>query len=487
MHISDVRKFLRCPRLYQYSLKDNQKSFPYFNININVDESIVDKLRIDNYYLGRVNEDNDNTAEALKEHEWLLRARFTYRGLRCRVPYLYHKDSHCDLYFSSYSVNPTDGEADNIMWTAAVVEKNGLTVDNVYIIYPNKEYERSGELDHDALWNITDHFFNGNGHLTKHILTYIRNKDFDIDGVLDILLHFDSGFEEEAVRTSKCAGRNKCPYYEKCFPEESRVPDNSILTLMGSQYKYEMYRSGIRYLRDVNTDKFEGSQQQFAQIMADRQGGRFFDKLALSDWLKNYSGYPMSFIDFEWDLYLVPPYDGMHPLDVNLFQYSLHIMDEDGTVTHRQFIGERDCREEFLKRMIEDIPDEGVIFAYNARGAEILRLRELQRYFPQYSDRLEGIISRFVDLALPFVNGVVYDVRMRGMYSLKVIQEMLDDQRSYHDLAVENGLDAVAIHRLLEQCDDPETKKKYYEDLYEYCGLDSYAMIEVYNWLISLI
>jgi len=221
--------------------------------------------------------------------------------------------------------------------------------------------------------------------------------------------------------------------------------------------------------------------------MADRQGGRFFDKLALSDWLNNNSGYPMSFIDFEWDLYLVPPYDGMHPLDVNLFQYSLHIMNEDGTVTHKQFIGERDCREEFLKRMLEDIPDEGVIFAYNARGAEILRLRELQRYFPQYSDQLEGIISRFVDLALPFVNGVVYDVRMRGMYSLKVIQEMLDDERSYHDLAVENGLDAVAIHRLLEQCDEPETKKQYYEDLYEYCGLDSYAMIEVYNWLISLI
>ena len=134
MHISDVRKFLRCPRLYQYSLKDNQKSFPYFNINVSIDDSIVNKLRIDNYYLGRVNEDNDNTAEALIEHEWLLKARFTYRGLRCRVPYLYHKDSHCDLYFSSYSVNPTDGEADNIMWTAAVVEKNGLTVDNIYII-----------------------------------------------------------------------------------------------------------------------------------------------------------------------------------------------------------------------------------------------------------------------------------------------------------------------------------------------------------------
>ena len=178
MHISDVRKFLRCPRLYQYSLKDNQKSFPYFNINVSIDDSIINKLRIDNYYLGRVNEDNDNTAEALKEHEWLLKARFTYRGLRCRVPYLYHKDSHCYLYFSSYSVNPTDGEADNIMWTAAVVEKNGLTVDNIYIIFPNKEYERSGALDHDALWNITDHFFNGNGHPTKHILTYIRNKNF---------------------------------------------------------------------------------------------------------------------------------------------------------------------------------------------------------------------------------------------------------------------------------------------------------------------
>ena len=56
MHISDVRKFLRCPRMYQYSLTDNQKSFPFFNIICDTDESIINKLNIKDYYLGQVNE-----------------------------------------------------------------------------------------------------------------------------------------------------------------------------------------------------------------------------------------------------------------------------------------------------------------------------------------------------------------------------------------------------------------------------------------------
>ena len=81
---------------------------------------------------------------------------------------------------------------------------------------------------------------------------------------------------------------------------------------------------------------------------------------------------------------------------------------------------------------------------------------------------------------------MVYDTRMRGLYSLKVIQGILDSEISYHDLAVENGLDAVITYRKLLGCDDEVRKKEYYDELYQYCGLDSSAMIKVYQWLTSL-
>ena len=155
--------------------------------------------------------------------------------------------------------------------------------------------------------------------------------------------------------------------------------------------------------------------------------------------------------------------------------------------SHKQFIGMDDCRQRFIEQLIEDVPKEGVIFAYNAKGAEIMRLRELQEAFPQYHDQLEQIIVRVVDLANPFIKGMVYDVRMRGLYSLKVIQAMIDRDYSYKDLDVSTGLEAVAIYRRIREESDPDQRNKYYQDLYEYCGLDSYAMVEVYHWLQSLV
>jgi hypothetical protein len=63
---------------------------------------------------------------------------------------------------------------------------------------------------------------------------------------------------------------------------------------------------------------------------------------------------------------------------------------------------------------------------------------------------------------------------------------MLDNNYTYSKLKIENGLEAVEIHRRLATADQQQ-KQEYYRQLYEYCGLDSYAMVEVYNWLKSLI
>ena len=45
----------------------------------------------------------------------------------------------------------------------------------------------------------------------------------------------------EPVRKPQCMTRQKCLYYDDCFPQEKELPDNSILTLIASRYKREMY------------------------------------------------------------------------------------------------------------------------------------------------------------------------------------------------------------------------------------------------------
>lgn len=94
-------------------------------------------------------------------------------------------------------------------------------------------------------------------------------------------------------RTNKCTGRNKCRYYAECFDEE-QYEDNSIVYLNGAKNRYDMQKAGIKYLKEANIDLIEGTKIQYAQIVADKNGGLFVDELALKSWLDTVS-YPITF------------------------------------------------------------------------------------------------------------------------------------------------------------------------------------------------
>ena len=482
MHISDIKKYIQCPKLYQLSLCDNSEYFSFYNIDCDLDESIAAKLKIDNYLSGKVGDSNEDTFALIEKSNWIFRARLSYHGLRVKVPYMYVKDGHCVIYFSSLAVSVNENDISNMSWTVKVCELNGLVVDAVYVLYLNENYQREEQLDNELLWNITDRLIKKD----VSIIDECHNDPTDIDGLIESLLHFDDDYEEiPAVRSSKCTSKRGCKYYDVCFPLEKQLPPNSILTLVSSANKYKMYQSGIEFLKDADPNLIEGNRVQYAQISADKNGGLYADKLYLKKWMANNLNLPLSFIDFEWDLYPIPPYHHMRPLQVLPFQFSLHILDENG-LTHHQFIGTGDCRKEMIEKIISLIPKQGNVVAYNATGAEKFRINELAEAYPEYSEQLYEINSRMSDMAIPFVNGFVYDTAMAGNFTLKAIEEMVDSENSYHNLEVGNGIEAVEIYRKMCLTKDIDTKEEYLNQLYKYCGLDTYSLYKVYQWLLKI-
>ncbi|MEI7668076.1 MAG: DUF2779 domain-containing protein, partial [Erysipelotrichaceae bacterium] len=125
----------------------------------------------------------------------------------------------------------------------------------------------------------------------------------------------------------------------------------------------------------------------------------------------------------------------------------------------------------------------GPILAYNAFGAETIRLNELAHQFPEYRLELLALIERFVDLEAVFDLGLVYDVRMKGLYSLKAIIQVVDPSMNYDQLSISHGMDAVMHYRsYAKQDDDEETM----DALLKYCRMDTLAMVEIIKWLINL-
>lgn len=480
-HISDCKKYNRCERLYRLDKENEPEKFrPFVRLDEEVTELAAKKLGIKDCFKGQRGDDPSLAMDALDQYDWLVKARFQYDRLRIKVPFLHRTENGWDLYFLFVGLYP---HADDIQFycdMVFVLEGCGIKLNEIRIIHLNADYVREGKLDTDRLFVISDALYNMSNHPTIPLKETIEQKKRDIRPLLKEMAECENRPFPSPKRSQKCTGRMKCRYYQNCFEENEEMPDNSILTLNASREKYNMAKEGVRFLKDADVERLEGNRQQYAEIMADKNGGLFVDKAALTAWLSRIT-YPVSFLDFEWERFAIPPYDGMKPYDVMPFEYSLHILHEDGRVDHNVFLSVHDDRKELAESLIQHVPAEGSVIAYNAFTAEKVRIEELGEQFPMYKEQLDAINARMEDLELIFVSGIVYDVRMAGQWSLKKVMAMMDDE-SYNDLAIHQGMEAVFEWRHLDN-NESEDREEIIENLKKYCSMDTYAMLVIYNWL----
>lgn len=477
-HLSDIKKFLRCERLYLYSRDEDNVFKPFLRSDENIIDLIKEHLGIGECFSGIRNDGNDKFFSAKNDHEWFIRPRFMDGEFRINIP-LMHKleDGSFDLYFLYYGTIIKDLDILTYRCSVKVLDRLGIETNCIYLIYLNGDYVYEDSLDTSGLFLITDEYRG------RKIIDIVRDDDFSYDSVIGRMKR--SSFESaRAQKNRNCRQNGLCEHYRDCFPDEEEYPDDSILTLVSSQNKNIMLDEGIEYLRDADPERIEGNKVQYAQIMASRNGGLFIDRNALGKWLEKLDERPISFIDFEWDRYLVPSYPRMRPLDVLCFEFALYYIDEEGRMEHRTFVSTGDCRRDFVEALFEYLPSSGPILAYNAYGAECLRLKELGEMFPEYRERLEGIIARFTDMATPFNEGVVYDVRMQGNFTLKKLVDICSEY-SYDDLDIYDGMEAVYSWRDIDKKNDVD-EQEILSNLREYCSLDAYGLFLVYRWLIKL-
>ena len=483
-HISDVKRFVKCPRLYYLSLENKPEFVPYLRNDEELTELIIKKLKLENYYRGERGDDPSRVLENLDKYEWFVKSRFEYDELRIKIPFLHKVEEGFDLYFAYFGLFPREDDmefyADNI-W---VLENNNIKINNIYIIHLNANYVMEDELNPDELFVISDCFYNVNNHPTHNIKTriYARKKDLTVTlhemrkGDLNMYL---------PQRKRACKAKNLCPFYKDCFGEDEKLEDDSILTLVSSKYKNKMFESGIRLLKDADPELLEGNFCQYAQIMASKNGGLYFDYQPLKAWMEELKGKTLAFIDFEWERYLVPPFKGLKPYDVVPFEYSLHVLYPNGKMIHKAFVGTQDCRREFIESMLANVPNDSILVAYNAIGAEMLRIKELASQFPEYAEELLNLNKRFVDMSYPFISGMIYDIRMRGNYSVKSLLGVVSNL-NYQDLDISDGMEAVYKWRMIDR-DEVDDHEEVIKSLIEYCSLDTYSLVLIYKWLNKIL
>lgn len=482
MHLSDIRHYERCARLLWLCVNEPLPFEPFVCFNESISELAKQFYGLTTYYEGAVGDDPQSAVKALTQYDVLLNARFAYDDIRVKIPLMRRSKADWTITFFYTCCYPKESEAQKLADTLSVLKALQIQVEDVRILHLNQDYIRAKTLQVHELLIDTPYLYNRRNKAHHTALALIRECQRDVFALGEAAKRILAEACPQAKAGPACMRGGKCRYYAHCFPDKDE--DTSILHLMQTAHKFDLIEQGYHDMGDIDASLLEGTRQQYAQIMAARNGGFYMDAFALNSWIKQNIRYPISYLDFEWETFAYPPYEGMCPFDVLVFQYSLHVEEQGKALTHDEYIGQGDCRIAFVEHLLANIPKEGTILVYNMEGAEKLRLQQLGRQFPQYEARLNALCERMVDLSLPFETGCLYDVRMRGYYSLKVLSEVFA-HFDYHTLDISQGLQAARSWRMLE-CDGTQDDSLR-QALLQYCAMDTYAEYLLLHQLMEML
>jgi predicted RecB family nuclease len=200
-------------------------------------------------------------------------------------------------------------------------------------------------------------------------------------------------------------------------------------------------------------------------------------------------GPPACYLDFEAMMPPIPLYEGTRPYQTIPFQWSLHTIDGDGMLNHKEFLadGVNDPRRQFAETLVDTLAwSDDPIIVYSAY--EHTRLKELAADFFDLSKALNALIARLADL-LPIVRSAIYFPEFGYNNSIKSVSPALCPGFSYDDLdGVADG--AAASGAFLQLASGALTVLNEAADLrtqlLAYCKRDTLAMVEVHKALLRL-
>ncbi len=419
----------------------------------------------------------------------ICEASFSYNGLYCAVDILRKQDGGWAIYeVKSSTKHESDdgGHTDDkpvyiadISYQKYVLEHCGVNVTGTYLVCINGDYVFNGTLDIGELFFVSD--------VADAVSVEIKNIEYNL-AIAEKLLKSEE--EPDIGLSMACHKPYDCAFWPYCT---GGVPEHSVFDVYRLSFakKIDYYRKGWVTYEDLLANAPIKNEKQLRQMRyGTKDLGTYVDRAAISAFLDKLS-YPLYFLDFETIQPVIPEFVGTKPYTQITFQYSLHYIEhEGGELLHKEFLAESgaDPRRAVAESLCRDIPAGACVTAYN-KSFECGRIKELANTFPDLSDHLMSIRDNIVDLLTPFQSGWYYNRAMGGSFSIKSVLPAIfpdDPGLDYHNLeGVHNGGEAMTVFPKIKDM-PPEEQEKTRQELLEYCKLDTYAMVKVWQELVRV-
>lgn len=278
-----------------------------------------------------------------------------------------------------------------------------------------------------------------------------------------------------------CDKPRACPFKSHCRKD---IPKPSIFNIPRNLKKWGQFERGVISTDDLMMSDLSSEIQKRA-LQCYQDNHPYFDKKVVSE-LLNLWEYPLAYLDFEAIDHAIPCYPDARPYQHIPFQFSCHIQQTpDAELEHAEFLwtSPDDPRPAFIRELIAKVPSTGSIVVYYA-PYESTRLKELAEDFPKFSEQLNDIRDRLVDLMVVIQKGVYYPEFMGSFSIKKVAPAILGETASYANLEIGDGVEAMlAFEKIIALSDVSEERQMLITSLFKYCKQDTLLMVELHSWL----
>lgn len=405
----------------------------------------------------------------------ITEASFNYDNNFCSVDILKNDLDGVEIYEVKSSTEISDIYLDDVSYQYYILNSLGFNIKKASIVYINNKYVKRGELELNKLFNIEDVT-----EIAKSKLQEIKNNISELNKYMEV--HKDNEPKDDIG--IKCFKPYECEFWEYCT---RNLPKPNVFDIKGGMHldkKFEKYYEGKVSFKDLQNENLNPKYLEQINFEIDDLQPKI-DKETIKDIMKTLK-YPLYFLDYETYQVAIPEIDGTKPYQQLPFQYSLHIIKNEGAqIEHKEFLAEIDDKnfiKHFGEQLIKDIPDNGSVIIYN-KAFEPARNREIAKMYPELKDELERINSNMVDFLVPFKQRKYYTKEMQGSASIKYVLPALypdDPELDYHNLpVVHNGGEASEAFLSLKG-KSKEKQEEIRHGLLVYCQLDTYAMVKIW-------
>ena len=416
------------------------------------------------------------TQELLKNVPNIItEASFIYDNNFCSVDILKNDSDGVEIYEVKSSTKIKDIYIDDVSYQYYVLSNSGLNIKKAAIVYINNEYIRGKELDITQLFNIED--------VTGIVLEKQNGIKDKINEINEFIQSHDGENEPDKKLSKNCFNPYPCPFWDYCTED---LPKPNVFDISGMQTrtKFKHYNNGVISFEDLSNEKLNKKYSQQIDFELNNREPKI-NRETINDILNSLK-YPLYFIDYESCQYAIPEFEGTKPYQQIPFQYSLHIIKEDSSIKHKEFLAQsedEDLIRHFAESMIHNMPENGSVIVYN-KAFEATRNKEIAEMYPDLAEEMYRFNDNMVDFLIPFRNRDYYTKEMEGSYSIKKVLPALcpnDPELDYSNLpVVHNGGEASDAFLSLKRKTSQE-QEEIREGLLEYCKLDTYAMVKIWE------